>query len=232
MTVDPDEDALTLLLPFYVNGTLEAEDCARIDAALPRSADLRAELAVACDLAQRVKTEGRAMTDHDGTSDARLQAVLGRLDDKVPPAPSATAPPLAGLAGLLTFLNPARWHPAVALSLVFAVGAQSLGIGKLLGAGHESANQIAALSKQVGDLQFALASGPEAAHRGNIVIQLRPDAAWAGVEALFDKEGLTVTGGPSDGALTLSSDAKGRALDALITRLRASPLIASADNGA
>ena len=232
MADDRDVDDLTLLLPFYVNGTLKAADRARIDVALVGSAGLRAELSAIRDLAQRVKAGGNAMTGEKGTGEARLQGVLGRLDVRPEPAAPSSAPQQGSLAGLLAFLNPVRWHPAVALSLVFAVGAQSVVIGRLSNAGHDSANQIAALSKQVGDLQFALASGPEAAHRGNIVVQLRPAAAWAEVEALLGKEGLAVVGGPSDGALTLSSDAKGTALDALIVRLRASPLIASADKGA
>ena len=229
MMTGEDLDELTLLLPFYVNDTVAPADARRIEAVLARSAELRAELAIVDAMAQQVRKGGEILAAQDDTGGDRLQAVLGRLDDR-PPAPI----PAGGvrLAGLLAMLNPRRWHPAVALSLVVAVGGQTLFIGRLSDANQAGAGQIAALGKQVGELQFALASGPEAARRGNVVVQLRADASWSGVAALLGKEGLSIVDGPSDGALTLSSDASGAALDALIDRLRASPLVTAAEKGA
>jgi anti-sigma factor RsiW len=228
MTPD-DPDAVALLLPFYVNGSLGAAESAAVTAALAQSSELRAELAAISRLAHTIKTGGKAMTMQDETEDKRLQAVLGRIDDA--PTPAA-APAPQSLSGLLGFLNPRRWHPAVSLSLVMAVGGQAAVIGNLAVTVGSSGAQIASLTQQVGSLQYALASGPEAVHKGSLVVQLRPDAGWAAVEALFGKEGLIIVGGPSDGSLTLSSDAKGAALDALVARLRASPLVAEADKAA
>ncbi len=226
-----DDDELAMLLPFYVNRTLGPADAARVEVALARSSELRAELSIIHDLAQKLKAGGREVTIQQEPDDHRLAAVLGRIDDK--PAAVVAAPPARpGLGKLLAFLNPQRWHPAVALSLMLAVGGQTVFIGNLAATKRSNSQEIASLNKQVGDLQYALASGPEGVHPGNVVVQLRPDAGWAAVAALLGKEGLTIVGGPSDGTLTLSSDAKGAALQALITRLRASPLVTAADKAA
>lgn len=65
MIEDPEYQALSQLLPFYVNGTLGAEECARIDAALATSTALREELAALGRLAQGVKTGGRELAQGD-----------------------------------------------------------------------------------------------------------------------------------------------------------------------
>lgn len=230
-----DKD-IAQLLPFYVNGTLNAKDCARVDAALAGSRELRSELAAIGNLAQMVKTGGQPMTHGENEVEARLDAVLGRIEDKPPQAAPEIAVPYQpssqGIGGLLSFLNPKRWHPAVSLGLAVAFVAQGVALSNLSSSKQESQARIAFLQKRVGDLEFELASGPDGHQPGNIMIEVKADAPWSAVEVLLAKEGLSIVGGPSDGAITLSSEATGATLNAQIKRIRTSPLIASVDKGA
>jgi hypothetical protein len=232
-----DEDAaLEILLPFYINGTLDAGECAKVDAALARSPQLRSELEQLSQIARAVKTGGREMTQGAGKDspegEARLKAVLGKLEDKAP-APSATAAARSqGLGAVLGFLNPRHWHPAVSLALVAVAVGQGVAISNLNSDKAASSAQLASLQKRVGDLEFELASGPGGEKRGSVMIQFKDEALWSDLEALLGKEGLTIVAGPSDNSLILASGAKDAALDAQIARLRSSPLIASVDKAA
>jgi hypothetical protein len=230
MAEDSEFQRLSQLLPFYVNGTLGADECAHIDAALALSPALREELALLGRLAQGVKTGGRDLTQ--GTT-GKLAARLPQLmtQDTSAPSPTKTTDLRDGLAGLLLFLHPQRWHPAVALSLALAIAAQAGVIASLNRENKQGASKIASLEKQVDEVEFQLAAGPggEEARQGNIMVQLSNDASWSDFSALLADEGLTIVGGPSDATLILSSAAKDAALAAQINRLRASALIATAD---
>jgi hypothetical protein len=226
MPEHPDLDNLSLLLPFYANGTLGADDTAKVDAALAISPALRDELAEIGRLAQGVKTGGRDLGQGD---DARVERVAVKLA-LAPASPAITA---SGekLGGILAFLHPRSWHPAVALSLAVAAVAQAGMIANLNGENNERSSKIASLEKRLGEVEYQLASGPGGgvAQKVSIMLQLSPDAPWSAIEALLANEGLEIVGGPSDGALLLSSDAKDAALDLQIIRLKSSALIAAAD---
>jgi anti-sigma factor RsiW len=163
MPQDPDLENLSLLLPFYVNGTLDADACARVDAALASSAELREELAEIGRLAQGVKTGGRDLGQGDN---ARVDRVAAKLAQDAVAAPVAA--PSEKLGGMLAFLNPRSWHPAVALSLAVAAVAQAGMIANLSGENTERSSEIASLEKRLGEAEFQLASGPggEAARNG------------------------------------------------------------------
>lgn len=224
-----DVDELVGLLPFYVSNRLSAPERRQINSALANSNELRAEYTEQIAIARAVKQQGEMMMAGAKDPKVRLENVVAKLDAKAP-EPQRPAPEPAKLRSLLSFLGPAKWHAAVSLSLAVAVA----GMGGTLIAQNEAGRareaQMAALEKRLSDAEFQLASGPGgAASRGNIMIELRDTAPWANVEDMLSAEGLTIVGGPSDGALTLSSDAKGGALDALTARLKASPLVASVD---
>lgn len=226
MPEHPDLDNLSLLLPFYANGTLGADDTAKVDAALAISPALRDELAEVGRLAQGVKTGGRDLGHGD---DARVERVAANLSQNA--APSPIAAPEKTLSGILAFLHPRSWHPAVALSLAVAAVAQAGMIANLNGENNERSSKIASLEKRLGEVEFQLASGPGGgvAQKASIMLQLSPGASWSAIEALLANEGLEIVGGPSDGALLLSSDAKDAALDLQIIRLKSSALIAAAE---
>ena len=233
MAEDPEFNRLSQLLPFYVNGTLDADETAQVDAALAVSPALREELAVIGRLAQGVKTGGRELTQSVEGDLERQAERLGQIGAQPAAVNAMTSPvaPLESLGSLLSFLHPKRWHPAVALTLAFAVTAQAVVIGNLSGENAEGTSKIAALEKRLDEVEFQLASGPGGGEvsKASIMVQLKANASWAEFETLLADEGLTITGGPSDGTLMLSGDNKGAALTAQITRLRKSALIEAAD---
>ena len=233
MAEDPKFSRLSQLLPFYVNGTLGADETAQIDAALATSPALQEELAVIGRLAQGVKTGGRELTQGEEGDFERQAARLGQIAAqptlaRVPPISFA---PRKSLGSLLSFLQPKRWHPAVALTLAIAVTAQAVVIGNLSGEKAEGTSKIAALEKRLDEVEFQLASGPggDDVRKASVMVQLKANASWMKFETLLADEGLTIVGGPSDGTLMLSGDTKDAALNAQIARLRASALIEAAD---
>jgi hypothetical protein len=228
MASNDDFNELEGLLPFYINDSLSDRERLQIESALVTSSALREKLDEQIAISQVVKQQGEKMTEGGIDCEESLKGVLSQLTPQA--AKGASSAPLPNLRNLLSFLNPGNWHAAVSLSLAVAVAGMGGTIIAQNQAGQERATQIASLEKKLSDAEFQLASGPGGGvTRGNIMIQLRDTAPWAAVDALLSAEGLTITSGPSDGALTLSSDAKGTALDALIVRLKASPLVASVD---
>lgn len=234
MAEDPEFNRLSQLLPFYVNGTLGADETAQVDAALATSPALREELAVIGRLAQGVKTGGRELTQSEEGDLERQAARLRQVGAQKEPARvqmAAATAPRESLGSLLAFLHPKRWHPAVALALAIAVTAQAGIIANLNGENADGTSKIAALEKRLDEVEFQLASGPSEGdvRKTSIMVQLKANASWAELETLLADEGLTIIGGPSDGTLLLSGDAKGAVLTAQITRLRESELIEAAD---
>ena len=224
MTDYPPPDALHMLLPFYVNGTLDPVQRGLVDAALARSSELRAELAEVAALGARLKKGGaEALTGRDET-DQRLSALLARLPE--PPAAPVAQPERMRLAAALAFLAPRRWAPAVGLSLVAALGM----MGVLL---HNSNDRTGRLERQLAQAEekYRSASGPCETRpvAGRISLELQDGARWSQVSDLLDTERLTIVDSGGLGTLTVATAAKGEALDALVLRLRASPLVFSAD---
>jgi hypothetical protein len=238
MTQRDTFEELDMLLPFYVNGTLSAADHKRVVDALATSPELAESLQAQLMLANKIKLGGAALIAGGRSQDEQLAQILSKID-ALPQVQAADArvqrptPAQSSFKSLLMFLSPSRWHPAVSLALVIA----ALGQGALLlgwnNERHAQGTHVAALEKRVNDLEFQLASGPDdPASIGNIVVQLDETAAWRDVEALLSAQGLNIVAGPNDGTLTLSSPSIGAALDEVIKRLRASPLVASADKAA
>ena len=218
---DPVADDAALL-PFYVNGTLDAANRQRIEAALPASPALRAELARLEALHKMIRRQGEMLVDGEDKSEERLEAILGILPDKAaPPAPAPEAPPKRPLWHLLSALNPKRWHPAISLALAIAVAAQAAWIVSSDDRPLENGYRT------VGGQDD---NNPDA--KGRIIIRVQDEASWSDVAELLDTEGLTIISGPAEGRLTLAGKAQGADLDALVTRLKASPLIAFAGKGA
>ncbi len=233
----PDIEDLKLLLPFYVNGTLGAQDCARVDHGLAVSAELRKELDDLNAFAQIIREGGQAMNHEQSDVDAQLNRVMNdpRMAQAEQPQLKQNPAQDEGQAqqstkGFLAFLNPKNWHPAISLSLAVAALAQAALLTGLSGERKENGQQIAKLEKRVGDLEYQLASGPGGGSaQPDILVQVKPTASWAALSDVLATEGLTIVDGPSDNTLSLSSELDGEALDAVITRLLASGLIETAD---
>jgi hypothetical protein len=212
-----DFEELDGLLPFFVNGTLGADDRARIEVALAASHDLRANLVAQEQFAHQIKAQGEKLMEGSSDVEERLITVLGDLPDQATPPKTIDAAPASGssLKAFLGFLNPGNWHPAVSLALAVAVLAQGAWIVSGNGGTHSN--------------DYQTVSGPDGASLGDgpmLIIRPAEDARWADVERLLEEEGLTLVSGPNEGRLTVRVDKAGVDLTALSARLRADPGIA------
>ena len=218
MTRPDDPEVLEQLLPFYVNGTLSLGERARIEAALAASRELREQLTEVEALSMHVKQGGEAMMAGVGDIEERLERISERLDDPLPEAPEegktdAIAPPRLG--DLLSYLHPARWHPAVSLALALALLAQT-----------------AFILSQRGEQSYQTASGDDEQPSNTaprLIVRLEPQATWQDVEALLSAQSLALIAGPDEGRLTVRLDDPGADADQALAALRASPAVAFAD---
>lgn len=228
MTQSHDPEALARLLPFYVNGTLDPADHAALEAGLESSADLREALRAEQQLQARHREGLEAvLSASEPGFESREAALAARLTPPAAAAPTPQPEPApvqsAGLLASLAFLNPRRWHPAMALCLLVAVPAQAAVI-------VSQGGKIALLQ----DENFQLASGPcdDRPPAGAIQLELAETAPWKDVAAMLDDEELSIARSGGLGVLTVKTGREGLQLKALIERLRASPLVASADPAA
>lgn len=232
MTAPTDPDALAKLLPFYVNGTIGPADRAGLETALAGSAALRAALREEEQLQARHREAVEAvLTESEPGFEGRQAALAEQLQSEAAPVAAAaipqstpqSTPQSSSLFASLAFLNPRRWHPAMALCLLVAVPAQAAVIATQTG-------KIAWLQ----DENFQLASGPcdDRPPAGAIQLELAETAPWKDVAAMLDDEELSIARSGGLGVLTLKTGREGLQFKALIERLRASPLVASADPAA
>jgi hypothetical protein len=208
------------LLPFYVNGTLKDQDRARLEAELAISPALREALALEEQMGGRIKRATTQLLNDSETNLSRREEAMAQAIMATPqlePSPKAEQ---GRIANALSFLNPRRWHPAVALTLLIALIAQAALIGL-------QASSMKALEKR----NFELASGAEKPRDRStgIMIEFNTRASWQEIFELLDAKGLTIVESGAFGVLTVSGDQKGEARLGLIQELRQSPFVSSAE---
>lgn len=214
-----DREKLEMLLPWYVNGTLDRESVARIEAALRSDPELAHSLALLRE--DRDAVVGLAEADElPASMEARFLAQL----DAEPAREARRSTGRAPAPGLLTALG--TWIGEVlaaatprGLALATATAAlvvvlQAGVILSMLGAGE---------SPQGG---FRTASG-EAGQEGGpaLLVQFADGADIAGVAAFLDRNGMRIVDGPLPGGMfklrfAASEQRSGQELVAL---LRAQP---------
>ena len=222
MTNDQDgynPSELPLLLPFYVNGTLSADEKARVEAALAADPDLRVELEAVQRIAALVRRGGAqlAPSDETGAPD-RLLGLLSRIDAESGPATAGAR--RGGLFGRRPQAGRSEprttawvWKPAFAAAAALAV--VQLGV---IAYQAKSQNSYVSLS------------GPQTApavSSKRLFLRLSPTAKWSDVESLLSDANLTIVGGPRAETLDVAIGGDGTA-DDMVLRLRASPLVAFA----
>ena len=225
--IDPKElEELLMLLPFYVNGRLDIAEQPRMEAALAKSPELREALAQERALKERVVAGMNAAVDPSAHSAAAREAVLNaRASAASRPvtAMESTPPQSLGLARALAFLNPRRWHPALALGLAFALPAQAA----LL------ASQSAQIAK-LEDENFQLASGPceDRQNANQLLIEVKEETPYSALSQLLASEGLVIIKSGDFGLLTLRSNKTGAERAAMLARLKKANILTSAEPAA
>lgn len=206
-------DTLLEMVPFYVNGTIGAVDKQVFEAALKNTPELREELDRETALQARFTKEmDGALGDGNAPADTKVQSLFGSANS------TQSAGSSGGLASALSFLNPKNWNPAVTFALAAAAVSQTAIIGS-------QASTISDLEEE----NYQLASGQgECDDEATIVLEPSADASWAELNALLSLEGLVITGGGYAGPLMLKHN-EDEDLNAILERLKASDLVASAE---
>lgn len=233
-----DFNELAGLLPFYANGRLDAEQCARIDAALETMPALRAELAEVQALQARIKTSGdrslgvepasqaerlRRLQERIAaeTSDSKPQA--SRLDASTASIP--TTQPTQIASGARTAQAPfdsrrPRSRPALRMALAAGLAIVCMVQAAMLyrlqsdGEGGEYASLSGPTDRAaIGDARFTL--------------RFRADTSWSEIQALCDRLNLRIVDGPEDGMIDVApTDALDAAqVEAVETALERSPSV-------
>ena len=218
MSEDGINDASALLLPFYVNGTLGADERAEIDMALAGSPQLRGELAETEHIAALVRAGGTSLGGSVEPYRARLDQLLAAIHAGQSRKAQSSASVLSlaqmrfGQSGRAP--RTARWLLPLAASVVVV----------LAGLATFEA------TRPPGENTYRTAAGAEpgsaATGTGLLIIRLKPEARWSDVEALLAAQHLTIVSGPEDGRLTLRLDDPKADAERSRAALAASPLVA------
>lgn len=239
-----DMHELAALLPFYANGRLDAEQRARIDAALATMPELRAELAEVRALQAHIQAAGERSPGVAPASTAeRLRKLQARIaaesSDSTPPAPrldAATAPASITSASTAQPAQTANAAPTAqsrsgphrprfrpSLSLAFAAGLAVVCIV-----------QGAMLYRLQSDGEgngYASLSGPTdrtATSATRFTLHFRADTPWSEVQALCDRLNLRIVAGPADGMIDVApaGELDAAQVETLEAALKRSPSVA------
>ena len=227
-------EELELLLPWYVNGTLEAAERAALDDHLAGCPRCRAELAREEGLAAALRAaEDVAPAPHP----AQLARLLGRLDGE----PRAERPPRRRPAAHLAALwagtpRPVRWAVAAQTLLVLALAAAT---GWRAGGAVETpAAEFRTLSDTAPEAPADTApEAPAAAPAGaaRLRVLFAEETSARAVRAILERVGGRIVDGPSPlGVYTVEVPAGPAAdpLEVVLDHLRAQPEVRFAGEAA
>jgi hypothetical protein len=247
-----DFDELAALLPFYVNGSLDAEQRTRIDAALATMPALRVELLEVQAIHAQIKTSGGRMVGPDVPAPTeRLRNLQARIatEAEEPPAdgPADMASNrLSDTASRMSAAKPASIPPASIQNVSSApthahVGTQrsrvrpSWSMALAAGLAAVSLMQAVMLYRlQSGDVrsggEYTSLSGPTdiAGQTGpRFAVRFQTDTRWSDVQALCERLNLRIVRGPEDGMIDLAPSVKldDKQIDALEMALKQSPSV-------
>lgn len=172
-----EHDTVRQLLPWHVNGTLSADETARVDAHIAECAECRDDLAAERELAREI-----ALLPLD--VDEGWQAMALRLGDQRAGNDNGRAP-------LLRRPVPARWAVGGALAASVALVLAIVGLQRPQGP----------------DQTFHTLGSPAASASGQLVVLFRPDTTEQQMQAILAAQKARVVDGPTAaGAYVLRLD--------------------------
>lgn len=205
-----DFDELAALLPFYANGTLDAAQRARVDAALATMPELRAELAEVQALQAQIKTSGARMLEAESLSPAeRLRALQARIAAETTGSASETSDSQASTAQPTVMAMPAaartrigsrrsRFRPSFGMALAAGLAAICIVQGVMLHRLQSDADRDDTYASLSGQTDHAPASGPR------FTLRFQTDTRWSEVQALCEGLNLRIVSGPEEGMIDVA----------------------------
>ena len=199
------------LLPWYLNGSLSAEERARVEQALEAEPALKAELAALESLSEAVVESSNSVAVPASDFDLVMQQI-----DGVEAAPVAARAEPAGLSLLESFRSlfamPAMRFAAVAAALVVMVQSAAI-VGLLVQAPGEGVGYETATGPQPVE---ATAAGPR------LLVMFQPEAGLAEFATLIGEIDGSIVEGPSQEGAFIVEIAPDADVDAAIQKLQAS----------
>lgn len=215
MPPEGSREDIELLLPWYVNGTLDAADVAKVEAYLERHPDMGAQLAT---LREDFDQTIHANETIAGPSGAALDRLMADIETETPAHLRARQQATRAGRGLmnsidefLRALSPGRlgWAAMAAAAVIML---QAGVVGTMM------------FNPPTGQATYQTASGDKAATGTFALVQFKEAASFHDVSAFLTEQGAEIVAGPKPGGLyrvRLSADKLNEAQRAaLIEKLR------------
>lgn len=190
---EKEREELSLLLPWYANGTLDEADTRRVEAALAEDDALAREFDLVLEdqaaLVEMVSEEEVPLSMPE-----RFKAALHAEQSRSQPDAAPRAAGESLMSRLMAALSPARprAYAAIAAAVILCVPALVI---------------VSSLSRDQQPGQYQTATGEEepGAETARMPVKFNPDAAWSEVDAFLKENRGQVVGGPTaDGLYELA----------------------------
>lgn len=215
------------LIPWIVNGTVDAQERAAVESHVSGCELCRGELQFQRELYDAISDHTGTAAESDEAVEAGWQGLRARLQHDGPAGLEEPLPTEAIDGAATRRIHSARRHWGVAWAAVATFEALALGaLGMALWSKAPSPSAAGSSAYRT------LSAAPTVSAPASIRIVLEPSTTIAQLQALLDHSGLRVVDGPSaEGvwSLAASSAAGQAAMDAALKSLRADPRVRFAE---
>ncbi len=185
---DGSREDIELLLPWYVNGTLEPLDVAKVEDYVSRHPDMAVQLAT---LREDLDETIRANEAIAGPSGAALDRLMAQIETEVPihrRALSAGRGLMGAIDDFLRSLSPGRlgWAAMAAAAVIML---QAGVVGTMM------------LNPPTGGATYQTASGGKELKGTFVLVQFKSTATFIEVSTFLSEQGAEIVAGPKPGGL-------------------------------